>query len=51
MNVNTGMKYVTKETVGSYLLNKDSWEGSSTAPVVFTPPKTISLPQGQGTGN
>jgi simple sugar transport system substrate-binding protein len=51
MNVNTGMKYVTKDTVNMYLQNKDSWEGSSTSPVVFTPPKTISLPQGQGTGN
>jgi len=41
VNVNTGFKYVTKDNVGAYLQNKDSWEGSSTTPVVFTPPKTI----------
>jgi simple sugar transport system substrate-binding protein len=40
-NVNTGFKYVTKDVVSTYLQHKDSWEGSSTAPVVFTPPKSI----------
>ena len=34
MNVDTGFKYVTKDNVGQYLLHKDSWEGSSTRPVV-----------------
>ena len=40
---NTGFKYVTKETVNAYLQNKDSWEGSSTSPVVFSRPKSISF--------
>ncbi len=44
VNVNTGFKYVTKDNVGAYLQHKDSWEGSSTTPVVFTPPKTIKVP-------
>jgi len=41
-NVNTGFKYVTKATVGDYLSRKDSWEGSSTTPVVFTRPAKIA---------
>ena len=41
VNVNTGFKYVDSKNVGQYLNNKDSWEGSSTTPVVFTPPKSI----------
>jgi simple sugar transport system substrate-binding protein len=41
-NVDTGAKYVTKSNVMDYLSKKDSWEGSSTTPVVFTPPKKIS---------
>jgi simple sugar transport system substrate-binding protein len=43
VNVDTGFKYVTKANVGDYLTRKDSWEGSSTTPVVFTPPKSISV--------
>jgi simple sugar transport system substrate-binding protein len=39
---NTGFKYVTKDTVGSYLQNKDTWEGSSSSPVVFTRPSKIA---------
>ncbi len=41
---NTGFKYVTKDNVGAYLKNKDTWEGSSPTPVVFTRPATISHP-------
>jgi simple sugar transport system substrate-binding protein len=41
-NVDTGAKYVTKSNVMDYLSKKDSWEGSSTTPVVFTRPKSIS---------
>jgi simple sugar transport system substrate-binding protein len=40
---NTGFKYVTKDTVNAYLQNKDTWEGSSPSPVVFTRPKSISF--------
>jgi simple sugar transport system substrate-binding protein len=40
---NTGFKYVTKDTVGAYLQNKDTWEGSSSSPVVFTRPKSIKF--------
>ena len=40
---NTGFKYVTKDTVDAYLQNKDTWEGSSSSPVVFTRPKSISF--------
>jgi len=42
VNVDTGAKYVTKSNVMDYLSKKDSWEGSSTTPVVFTRPKSIS---------
>jgi simple sugar transport system substrate-binding protein len=40
---NTGFKYVTKDTVNAYLQNKDTWEGSSTTPVVFSRPKSVSF--------
>jgi simple sugar transport system substrate-binding protein len=43
VDVNTGHKLVTKESVGGYLLRQDSWEGSSTVPVVFTPPRKITV--------
>jgi simple sugar transport system substrate-binding protein len=43
VNIDTGAKYVTKDNVNDYLVHKDSWEGSSTTPVVFTPPKSISM--------
>lgn len=41
-DVDTGFKYVTKANVGAYVNRKDTWEGSSTTPVVYTPPPTIS---------
>ena len=41
VNVNTGFKYVDSKNVADYINRKDSWEGSSTTPVVFTPPKSI----------
>jgi simple sugar transport system substrate-binding protein len=43
VDVDTGHKYVTKENVGDYLSRRDSWEGSSTVPVVFTPPRKITV--------
>jgi simple sugar transport system substrate-binding protein len=42
-DVDTGFKYVTKENVGAYVSRTDTWEGSSTTPKVFTPPRTISV--------
>lgn len=43
VDVDTGHKLVTKENVGDYLSRRDSWEGSSTVPVVFTPPRKITV--------
>jgi len=43
VDVDTGHKYVSKDNVGDYLLRRDSWEGSSTVPVVFTPPPKIPV--------
>jgi simple sugar transport system substrate-binding protein len=40
-DVDTGFKYVTKANVGDYVSRTDSWEGSSTKAVVYTPPKSI----------
>ncbi|MDA8301339.1 MAG: substrate-binding domain-containing protein [Actinomycetota bacterium] len=40
-DVDTGHKLVTRQNVGQYLLHRDTWEGSSTIPVVLTPPKSI----------
>jgi simple sugar transport system substrate-binding protein len=42
VDVDTGHKYVTKENVADYLLYRDSWEGSSTVPVVLTPPRRVT---------
>jgi simple sugar transport system substrate-binding protein len=42
VNCDTGFKYVTKKNVGDYVNRKDSWEGSSTTAVVYTPPKSIT---------
>jgi simple sugar transport system substrate-binding protein len=42
VDVDTGFKYVDKKNVSDYLTHKDSWEGSSTTPVVFTPPASIT---------
>lgn len=42
VNVNTGFKYVDKTNVADYVSRKDSWEGSSTTPVVYTPPASIA---------
>ena len=42
VNVNTGFKYVDKANVADYVSRKDSWEGSSTTPVVYTPPASIA---------
>jgi len=41
VDVDTGFKYVDSKNVGDYVSRKDSWEGSSTTPVVFTPPASI----------
>jgi simple sugar transport system substrate-binding protein len=41
VDVDTGFKYVDSKNVGDYVTRKDSWEGSSTTPVVFTPPASI----------
>jgi simple sugar transport system substrate-binding protein len=41
VDVDTGFKYVDQKNVGDYVDHKDSWEGSSTTPVVFTPPASI----------
>jgi simple sugar transport system substrate-binding protein len=41
VGVNTGFKYVDRKNVADYVNRKDSWEGSSTTPVVYTPPKSI----------
>jgi simple sugar transport system substrate-binding protein len=41
VDVDTGFKYVDKTNVAEYVNRKDSWEGSSTKPVVFAPPKSI----------
>lgn len=41
VDVDTGFKYVDKKNVGDYVNRKDSWEGSSTTAVVYTPPKSI----------
>jgi simple sugar transport system substrate-binding protein len=46
VNINTGFKYVDNKNVGDYVNHKDSWEGSSTTPVVLTPPKTIQVSAG-----
>ncbi len=42
VNVNTGFKYVDKTNVADYVNRKDSWEGSSTTPVVYTPATSIA---------
>jgi simple sugar transport system substrate-binding protein len=42
-DADTGHKFVTRENVGAYLLQRDTWEGSSTTPVVLTPPHKIRL--------
>ena len=42
VDVNTGFKYVDKTNVADYVNRKDSWEGSSTTPVVYTPPASIA---------
>jgi hypothetical protein len=39
--VDTGFKYVDKSNVSAYVTRKDSWEGSSTTPHVYTPPASI----------
>jgi simple sugar transport system substrate-binding protein len=41
VDVDTGFKYVDQKNVADYVDHKDSWEGSSTTPVVFTPPASI----------
>ena len=41
VDVNTGFKYVDSKNVSDYINRKDSWEGSSTTPVVYTPPSSI----------
>ena len=41
VDVDTGFKYVEKANVSDYVTRKDSWEGSSTKAVVYTPPKSI----------
>jgi simple sugar transport system substrate-binding protein len=41
VDVNTGFKYVDKTNVTDYVNRKDSWEGSSTTSVVYTPPTSI----------
>jgi hypothetical protein len=46
VNINTGFKYVDNKNVGDYVNRKDSWEGSSTTPVVLTPPKSIPVSTG-----
>jgi simple sugar transport system substrate-binding protein len=45
-HINTGFKYVDNKNVGDYVNHKDSWEGSSTTPVVLTPPKSIQVSAG-----
>lgn len=40
-DVSTGSRLVTRQDVGRYLLHRDSWEGTSTVPVVLRPPKTV----------
>jgi simple sugar transport system substrate-binding protein len=40
-DVDTGHKLVTRQNVGEYLLHRDTWEGSSTTPVVLKPPSSI----------
>ena len=40
-DVDTGHKVVSRQNVGQYLLHRDTWEGSSTIPVVLKPPKSI----------
>jgi simple sugar transport system substrate-binding protein len=40
-DVSTANKFVTRENVGSYLLHRDAWEGSSTTPLVLPPPKKV----------
>ena len=44
VDVDTGHKLVTKDNVGDYLSRRDTWEGSSTVPVAFTPPRKITVP-------
>jgi simple sugar transport system substrate-binding protein len=41
VDVNTGFKYVDSQNVSDYINRNDSWEGSSTTPVVYTPPTSI----------
>ncbi len=42
-DADTGHRYVTRENVGRYLLHRDTWEGSSTTPVLLSPPEKIQL--------
>ncbi len=42
-DTNTGLKFVTRDTVDPYLSNKDRYEGSSKQEKVITPPSTISV--------
>lgn len=42
VDVETGHHIVTKDNVGRYLMHSDSWEGTSTRPVVITPPTRIN---------
>ena len=41
VEVDTGLKFVTKSAIGPYTL-KDRYEGSSSTPTTLKPPKTIS---------
>jgi simple sugar transport system substrate-binding protein len=41
VDIDTGLKFVTKSSIGPYTL-KDRYEGSSSAPATLTPPKTIA---------
>ena len=43
---NTGLLFVTKDTVDPYLANQDRYEGSSEEQKVLGPPDTISPPSG-----
>jgi simple sugar transport system substrate-binding protein len=43
VDTNTGLLFVTKENVGSYLAQQDRWEGSSEAAAVLSPPSVIRV--------
>jgi simple sugar transport system substrate-binding protein len=40
-DINTGLKFVTKETVGPYLATKTRYEGNSGAPQIVPSPASI----------